>query len=123
MGLGCQRTQIGSLTMLYVYHPYLVSLSFYWASGASPPSRVFGLYDAPYVVFVRMRQYYALRDTVRNFFSILLLSIQLASKSFELAPKEMDSSAENSVLRRREADRERRAHESAEEREARLFRR
>ena len=49
--------------------------------------------------------------------------MQLASKAFELAPKEMDSSAEDSVLRRREIDRERRAHESAEEREARLFRR
>ena len=47
------------------------------------------------------------------------LSVQLA---FELAPKEIDSSAEDSVLRRREKARERRAHESAEERETRLFR-
>ena len=29
MGLGCQHTQICSLTMLHVSHPYLVSLSFY----------------------------------------------------------------------------------------------
>ena len=28
-GWGCQRTQICSLTMLHVSHPYLVSLSFY----------------------------------------------------------------------------------------------
>ena len=56
-----------------------------------------------------MRYYYALliiRNTVRNIFSIFLQSVQLASKVVQLASKEMDSSAEDSVLHRRETNRE-----------------